>query len=150
MYKFRCISICIVVTSIIASCDNDSQKNVPEPVHPVTIRVTGVDAKSLEPSFTFYIKKEDQPQQPYLSALAPESGSKVYSPGSWNKGVEATLVLTFNTVTTKSSIQPVAGSQVTGELLVDGKVKATVVLDRNSTYGNFDHPNAVTKVIIGN
>jgi len=130
------------------ACNSKSNGQDPAPKAQVEVRVTGADVSGLGASFEYYVKPARQQPALYLASIVNE-GVTTESMGNWDQTTEATLVLEFNRVTNTSTIQPRVGSMIKGELIINGQVKSTVILDKSTAYGNLDHPANSASVLIG-
>jgi hypothetical protein len=147
------VSACIVfLLMILTSCvvHQNTNNQDPTPKYNVVCRFTGADLAGLGAQIDTYIKPEGQTEFHVATYGAPDNGQVEYtSIGSPPDGAEFTVLVSFREVTRSGSKRPRATSKLTVEILVNGKVKNTLILDNNAQFGGVDYLNTFSKFTIG-
>jgi len=145
------ITCCRVVFfgACLGSC-GASPKDTPAPTYAVDVRLTGIDGVALGPVADISIKREGQPDQHLQGTVAPENGTATLSIGSVKSTDEMILEVGFTKVEKNGNVQLRPNSKLTGEILVNGQVKATVVIDKAVIYWTNTYASNNVRVKVSN
>lgn len=139
----------IFLITCVSSC-GASTKDTPAPTYAVDVRMTGVDGVGLNPVADVSIKREGQPDQHMLGTVAPENGTATLVIGNVQPTDEMILEVGFTKVDQTGTVPLRPNSKLTGEILVNGQVKATVVIDKSVKYWTTTYASNKVRVKVAN
>ncbi|RSK25224.1 hypothetical protein [Hymenobacter metallilatus] len=135
---------------ILASCGSQDDKPEPTPQYVVKVKIISTDAGGLGAGGLVSITRLDKPRAVLLDASLPDNGiEEAETITSLKTGETVAVGLGFDKATTGSGIVPRTTSQLRGEIWVNGQLKASAELDRNTPSQNPDYPTNSARYTMG-
>ena len=122
----------------LGSCASNANET-PAPTYAVEVRLTGTDGAALGPVADVSVKHDQQPDQHLIGTVVPDNGTTTIPLGNFKPTDELLVEVGFSKVDPTGGVRPRSASKVQGEVLVNGQVKAAVVLDNSVKYWSNSH-----------
>ena len=138
-----------LLSACLTACSSTT-KDTPAPVYTVQMRLTCTDGTALGPGADISVKHDQQPDQHMIGTVISDNGITTIPVGNFKSTDEMILEVSFIKVDRTTTLQLRPTSKILGEVLVNGQVKATVILDNTLTYWTNTYASNTVRVKVAN
>lgn len=146
--KFSIAPVLLLVGVLTSTGCRKDPGTTPAPTYSVEVRLTGTDGAALGPVADVSIKHDLQPDQHLQGTVVPENGTLTLPIGNAKPTDEMIVEVGFTQVDQTSTVQLRPNSKITGEIIINGQVKATVVLDKSFKYWTNTYASNTVRVMV--